>query len=446
MKQFIFSKRGIIGFIGLVSFRILLDYIYFNIISPGYAYSGFTDNRSLESGLISWLLFVAFYFLIRRILYSEQEGISHVIISLLYILSFIPFTSSVYAGFTTPAFIIWNTVYWLILIVASKYIIRLPKKPLPNFRLDYITISDKFVTVVGVISLLVVLYVSGRYTHFRLNFNLFTVYDLRLEAREFGMSTLATYLFAWTKAVNTLMLAYCLIKKKHLMTIVYFAIQMLSFGIDGSKSKFFLPFLVLIVVKMYDKITVGKLKMLFIYGAAGGTLIAAAEYAFGNTIYLTTLFIRRILYVPSILNVHYFDFFTTHEPEFFRGSFLRLFGAVSPYAADGGISRMIGRVYYGSATMNCNNGLLSDAISNLGYAGVFIMPLIIVYFLHLFDRSTAGLDKRLVLVSGVYIALNLISTSFMTVLITHGFLLLIILTWMMKPEDLYVPMKTAEVS
>ena len=96
--------------------------------------------------------------------------------------------------------------------------------------------------------------------------------------------------------------------------------------------------------------------------------------------------------------------------------------------------------------MNCNKGLLSDAISNLGYAGIFIMPVIIVFFLHLFDRSTAGLDKRLVLVSGVFIALNLISTSFMTVLVTHGFLLLIVLTWLMKPEDLYVPVKTAEAS
>lgn len=294
--------------------------------------------------------------------------------------------------------------------------------------------------------MVVVLYVSRRYTHFRLNFNLLTVYDLRLEAREFGMSILATYLFAWTKAVNTLMLTYGLIKKKHVMAVLYFAIQMLSFGIDGSKSTFSLPFLVLIVVKMYDKITVGKLKMWFIYGAAGESLLAAAEYVFGHTVFLITLFIRRILFVPSILNVHYFDFFTTNEPDFFCGSFIRLFGAASPYAEDDGISRMIGRVYFGSPTMNYNNVILSDAISNLGYAGIFIMPIIIVFFLHLFDCSTVGLDKRLVLVSGVFIALNLIITSFMMVLITHGSLLLIVLTWMMKPEDLYIPIKTEEVN
>lgn len=427
-------------------YRILLDYIYFNIISPVFGYSGFKDNRTFESGLISWLLFIAFYFLAKKLLYTEREGISHVIITLLYILSFIPFTSSVYAGITTISFVIWNSIYWFILLIVSRHILNLPLTRLPNIKLDRMTISDRFVAIVGVISLFVVLYVSGRYAHFRLNFNLFTVYDLRLEAREFGMSTLVTYLFAWTKAVNTLMLAYCLIKKKHLMTILYFAIQMLSFGIDGSKSTFFLPFLVLIVVKMYNMITVKKLKMLFFYAGVGGVLISAAEYVFGHTIYLTTLFVRRLLFVPSLLNVQYFDYFTNHEPDFFRGSFLRLFGAASPYADTGGISRTIGKVYYGSSVMNCNNGLLSDAVSNLGYVGIFVMPIVIVFFLHLFDRSTAGLDKRLVLVSGVYIALNLMSAAFMTVLVTHGFLILILLTWVMKPEDLYIPLKTVEVS
>lgn len=446
MVQVRYNSRKTIGFIGLVAYRILIDWIYFNIISPIYAYTGFTDNRSMGSLLVSWGLFIIFYCLIRRILYTEQEGISHVIVTTLYLLSFIPFTSSVYAGLTKTAFVVCNSLYWIVLIIASRFALHIPKKRLPKINFNHLEINDKVVAAIGVISLLVVIYISGRYAHFRLNFNLFTVYDLRLEAREFGMSTLATYLFAWTKAVNTLMLAFCLIKKKRLMTVVYFAIQMLSFGIDGSKSTFFLPFLVLIVVKLYDKITVSKLKVLFFYGAAGGALIAAAEYVFAHTAFLTTLFIRRVLFVPSILNVHYFDYFTTHEPDFFRGSFLRLFGAVSPYSADGGISRMIGRVYYGSAVMNCNNGLLSDAISNLGYAGIFVMPIIIVFFLNLFDRSTLGLDRRLVLVSGVFIALNLIGTSFTTVLITHGFLILILLTWVMKPEDLYKPVVATEVN
>jgi hypothetical protein len=441
-----YNNKSVIGFIGLVVFRLLLDWVYFNIISPIYAYSGFIDNRNAQNLIVSWGIFILFYFFMKRILYTEQEGVLHVIVSLLYLLSFIPFTSSIYAGITPPAFILWNSMYWIVLILASSYALQLPKKRLPKVNLNNLEIGDRFVAIVGFISLVVVVYVSARYTGFRLNFNLFTVYDLRLEAREFGMPTLVTYLFAWTKAVNTLMLAFCLIKDKKLMSILYFSIQMLSFGIDGSKSTFFLPFLVLLVVKLYDKITVGKLKMLFFYGAAGGTLLAIAEKMFANSIYLTTLFIRRVLYVPSILNVYYFDYFTSHEPDLFRGSFLRLVGAVSPYAVDGGISRMIGKVYFGSATMNCNNGLLSDAISNLGHVGIFIMPIVIVFFLHLLDRSTYGLDKRLILVSGVFIALNLISTSFTTVLITHGFLLIILLTWVMKPEDLYNPKAMLEVN
>lgn len=440
------DKRAAIGLIGLGAYRFLIDWIYINVISQVYAYTGLIDNRSTQNLILSWVLFFLFYFIVRPLLYTEQEGISHVIITTIYLLSFIPFTSSVYMGITPPTFTLCNSIYWFVLIMASRYVAALPKKRLPKLRLSSLEVNDTFVAIVGVMSLLVVFYISGRYAHFRLNFNLFTVYDLRLEAREFGMSTIAAYLFAWTKAVNTLMLAFCLIKRKRLMSVVYFAIQMLSFGIDGSKTTFFLPFLVLIVVKLYDRISVDKLKVLFFYGVAGGSLLAVAEYIFGHTIVLTTLFIRRVLYVPSLINVQYYDFFTTHVPDYFRGSFLRLFGMISPYAADGGISRLIGRVYYGSSTMNCNNGLLSDAISNLGYIGIFVMPLLIVFFLNLFDRSTLGLDRRLVLVSGVFIALNLISTSFMTVLVTHGFLLLILLTWIMKPEDLKIPSVAMEVN
>ena len=440
------NKGTVIGFIGLILYRLLIDWIYFNIISPVYSYTGFNDNRTFTYLLLSWGLFFLFYFEVRDLLYTEREGISHVIITTLYLLSFVPFTTCVYAGIAPPAFILSNSIYWFILIISSRYASRIKKKRLPRINSDHLEINDTFVAITGIISLLVVIYISGRYTHFRLHFNLFTVYDLRLEARAFGMSTIETYLFAWTRAINTLLLAFCLIKKKRLMSVVYFAVQMLSFGINGAKTTFFLPFVVLIVVKLYDRITAGTLKILFIFLAAGGSLLAASEYIYGNTIFLTTLFIRRMLFVPSILNIQYYDFFTTHEPDYFRDSFLRLFGAKSPYAAYGGVSRMIGRVYYGSATMNCNNGLLSDAISNLGYIGIIVMPIAIVFFLSLFDRSTSGLDKRLVLTAGVYIALNLLGTSLMTVLNTHGFLLLILLTWIMEPEDLYGPITTTEVS
>lgn len=430
------NKRTLIGFVGIILYRVLLDWNYFNIISPNFSYSGFIDNRTTSGLFISWILLILFYFLARHLIYTEQEGMSHVIVTLLFLLSFIPFTTCIYAGLTTNVFILCYLIYWFVLITSSKHLMRSSKKTYTKLSLNHIEINDTFVALVGLISFLVVVYISGRYAHFRLNFNLFNVYDLRMEAREYNMPTIFSYLFAWTKATNTIMFAYCLIKKKRIMAFLYFAIQMLSFGIDGSKTTFFLPFLVLLAVMFYGRITVGNLKLMICYGCAIGVLLAIMEYNFINSFYLSTLFVRRVLFVPNLLNIQYFDFFSANSPDYFRGSFLRLFGAKSLYESYGGVSRMIGRIYYSSATMNCNNGLFSDAISNLGYFGLIIMPIVLVFFLNLFDRTSSGLDKRLVLASGVYITINLISTSLTTVLVTHGFLLIILLTWIMKPENL----------
>lgn len=423
-----------IGGIGLVIYRILLDLVYFNIISPIYAYSGFIDNRTAYAGVVSWMLLASSFFLIKDLLFTNQEGVSHIIISLLYLLSFVPFTSCVYSGIAQGSFIVCNSIYWLILIVCAKYIVRKPQNPLSPIKVGYIIINDQFVMCIGLLSLFVVVFVSGRYTHFRLNFDLFSVYNLRLAAREYRLGTLLSYAFAWTKAINTVLFAYCLINRRYIYAILFFGIQMLSFGVDGSKSTFFLPFVVLFSFFFCKKMSMCGLKLFFLYGAIGGTLVALVEYYVKHTYILSTLFIRRVLFVPSLLNVNYYDFFTKHEPDYFRGSFLRHFGFNSPYSADAGISRMIGRIYYNSPTMNCNSGLISDAISNLGYAGVAFMPIFIVMFLYLLDRSAKGLDRRLLLVSAVYSSLAIIGTTFTTVLLTHGLLIIIFVVWMMQPK------------
>ena len=197
-----------------------------------------------------------------------------------------------------------------------------------------------------------------------------------------------------------------------------------------------MPFLVIIAVVVYNIISSVALKLFVVYGLAGGSILALIEFLLLGSMNIATLFVRRLLFVPALLNEQYFDYFTKNQPDYFRGSFLRIIGAESPYASDGGIARMIGRVYYGSNVMNCNNGLFSDAFSNLGYIGVFVMPAIIVFFLYVFDCSTCGLDKRIVLASGLFVSLNIMSTSFTMVLLTHGFLVLILLTWMMNPENI----------
>lgn len=417
-------------------YRVLLDWSYFGVISKKYAYTGFADNRELGFLPLSWLILAFSFAFVRKIFYSKRERASELIVSALYLFSFVPFTTLVYAGLFEAKYIIANCVYWFVLIWAERIVMKQVNKRLPVLRLGALRINDTFVIAFGLLSMLLVLFISARYTHFRLNFNLTRVYDLRTEARTYRIPRIVRYLFAWTRAVNPILLGYCLIKRKPWLAALYFLTQMLSFGIDGLKSTFFMPLLIVPVVLFYKNRSMHKMKLYLALGLTALTAASVLEYYLFGRYWISGTILRRVFFVPANLGSCYFDFFQTHTPDYFRSSFLRWLGFSSPYTENvPAIGYLIGANYFGSINMNCNNGLISDAVTNLGMPGLILMPILVVYVVHLFERSTVFVDQRLSTVEAIYIA-YLITNSFLaTSLFTHGIILMIILFSMMDPEE-----------
>src|SRR5699024_5500416 len=119
----------------------------------------------------------------------------------------------------------------------------------------------------------------------------------------------------------------------------------------------------------------------------------------------------------QLLNYFYFDFFSINEFDYFRQSLLGNLGIKSPYSTR--IARIIGSNYYGGGA---NNGLFSDAYYNLGTWGIIIMPLLIILALRLLDACTEGLSNKISIATVIILSINFISSSFFTVMISHGFL------------------------
>ncbi len=429
------TKREIALFaIGIVLFRICLDLVYFNILSVYFIYDGYLDRRNTLGLIVSWVVVIASFFHIKRILITSEDRVSNTIIIFIYFLNFIPFTTTIYAGTEHLLYIILNCIFWFVFVFMTNMLSKKPLKLLPTIKTGTYTLNNKLIATIGLASVFIVFYVSWRYTGFRLKFNFLNIYDIRLEAREYSWPTVLIYLYSWTNAINNVLFAYCLIKKKNLFALLFFLTQMLSFGVAGNKGVFLLPFLVFLVVKIYQNHSIVRMKIITLYGLLSLSLFSIIEYIIYKSFYLASLFVRRVMFTPCILNRFYFDFFSNHEPDFYRGSFLRFFGATSPYSSYGGIPYMIGSIYYNSPIMSCNNGLFSDAFSNMGYIGIIVLPIIISLFLYLFDRSTLQLDSRITFVSCIYLAMNLIASVFTTVLLTHGFLVLIFMTWFMRRE------------
>lgn len=419
----------------LIIYRLLLDRAYFNIIHPFYLYEGFADNRNIELLILSWVCLILSMIVINKIFEDDSERVSPIVIVTLYLISYVPFTTCIYAGILSYGYIVANNIYWLILICAEKYSLKRHIKSLKPIRFGNLKIDDWFVKIIGVFSFLLVIFISAKYTHFRLNFNMFNVYNLRNEVSGYNLPTIVEYLFDWTKAINPILLAYCLLKGNYLMATVYFISQMFSFGIDGLKSTFFLSFAVVLGVFLYNKITPKKMKYLLITGFTGISALGIIEYIIFKSYFIIQLFVRRMEFTTNYIANCYFDFFSKNTPDYFRASFLRHFGFVSPYTLGGeSIGEVIASQYYRS-DVNFNNGLISDAMTNLGYVGVILMPIVVILILRLYDRSAFGLDRRLTIASALYLTLIILSTFMTTVLLTHGLLVLILLLSMMNREQ-----------
>ncbi len=420
----------------VVFYRLLLDNAYFKVMVTDFSYEGFQDHRTMTLLVLSWIVLIVFSSLFSNILVNSDERVSSIVVLLLFLISFVPFTTCIYSGILSYGFIVYNILYWCVLLIAQSLNYRYPLKTLSQVGFGNYVFGDKSVITLGICSLIIVLYISGRYTHFRLNFNLFNVYSLRAEASKYNLPTIVSYMFAWTRAINPILLAYCLLNQKRLLSIIFFISQMLSFGIDGLKATFFMPFLVIVGVFFYNKVSAEQLKKWIVIAFTCVVLIGFLERIIIKNNLIYTLFTRRIMFLPSYIGNCYFDFFSKNEPDFFKESILRFVGANSRYLEHGGVTLTIGETYYRSG-VNFNNGLSSDAVANLGIIGCVVMPIVLIIVLRYLDRSAYLLDKRLTIATALYLSVVFLSSFLTTVLITHGVVVLIILLSMVRREKNY---------
>ena len=95
---------------------------------------------------------------------------------------------------------------------------------------------------------------------------------------------------------------------------------------------------------------------------------------------------------------------------------------------------MIGDLYFNKVEMGANTGLIGDAVSNFGLAGVFIMPIVLILVLRVLDMCTYGVENKLYIATAVLYAIILISSFLPTVLLTHGLIILAFVLFIMPKK------------
>ncbi len=425
------DSKSIEFFLLIILYRIALDIAYSMVIVKYYSYLGFYSNPTIYSQVVSWVMLLIFSMIFMRY-YKNLEGkISYEIAFFLFLMSFIPFTCMVGYSAVTTKFLAYNTIYWVAFVFFLSLIRDRNGKRIKIVSIKKRIIGDQQIKIIAVVFALVIIYISWRYTNFRLNLSLLNVYDLRAEARTYNWPTILTYAFSWTRMMNSIILAYFLKQKKWVWAIGCIFVQLLSFGIDGSKTTFILMLftIAIFMIPSFNLETCNK------WVLRGFTFITAGSliwFIISRNIVLVSLFVRRIFFAPIQIAGNYVDFFSSHVPDFFRQSFLRHLGFESPY--DQSLPYLIADVYADKVS-SFNNGLISDAMANLGPAGLIIMPLLLVIVLKLLDYSAEGLDIRIYITVALYASVVLTNSFLFTVLLTHGLIVAMILLRMMERDS-----------
>ena len=404
--------NGIYFFLSIVLYRLFLDYIYIHSIAPVYSHQRLSIDYAPHMLGISWAILCVYTLLVVPFLKMQGEVIPKAML-MLFVLRYVPFTSFIACKAQPYDYIGWASLFWMLIILMFRY--------LPQPRLLSIRNNKYLVDFIAFTLVLTVVWISGYYAHFRITFDIFNVYDLRLESRQFDIPVILKYLWLSSAYVLPLLIVYYINRNKKKIAAILAFVVLLNFSINGLKSILFILFLSIVFCFLVKKDITPRLGWLL----CGLCVLAILfDYLTMSDIgFISNFIIRRIFFVPALLDTIYYDYVQQHGPVFFH-----------PGVGDSHVFFEVGKEYFDKVAMSANNGLFSDAFLNLGPIGCIIYPFVYALFFKCCETAFAALNKQIVFFVAFLMVFCFNSTAFTTALLTHG-VLLMFLTLYLMPKD-----------
>jgi hypothetical protein len=381
--------------VGLLLYRFVLDLVYESVVGVSYAYQGFQNESTAQTLLLSWLFLLALMPLMVRVLRSE--ALASQLTSLLVLLSLVPTTTLIaYNPSYHIEYVVLIFVYWLVFLLACLWIpaIKPFRRPIRSEVPHLLMLA----LMVGTI-----MFISWRFTGFRLHFGLFDVYELRAEAREFEVATTLGYIAAIGDNLLPVLLAFYLRRHWLLVAAAVAVVILFNFGIAATKQ---VLFLLVLGVASYAVNRNGRFNRKVLLGLGVVIVGCIVEHQTIGTIFLTELSVYRLMFLPAHLHWVHYDFFQTNELLFLTQSALKFFFE-SPYEEN--VQFLLGDYFIGEIEARANNGLFSDGYMNFGAASVAFYPLLAVFLLKLVEGAAEGLSasvKFMLLMSLAFVFLG----------------------------------------
>lgn len=414
-------KKNIYIILSIILYRVMLDLAYKFLVSPQYSYSGMIiDEFNFFRYVLSWLfVFVSIPTIIKCIQnpkFSSHSTLLLILWSLLPSSSLMAFISFNYE------FYLLIFIFWISFFLFIKYISPIKVKRIRG-------INNKIIIYVFfLIYSLTIFAVSFIYRKFQFNLDLYAVYDIRESAMNLGIPLIFDYILASSNTIMPIFFIFFMIKKNKIMSGITLILILFNFGIAGHKTIVFMLLLTIIAYYFY------KTKYIKYFAAflIGVLILSFAEYFLLNTSNINTFISNRTLFIPARIHYYYYDFFSSHPFDYFQQGILRRIGLISQYNEN--IAFIIGGEYAGSDSIRANNGLFSEAYSNIGYFGMVLIPFFIVIILRLFDGITSNISFKFLVVPVLSVVLPLISAPVSTALLTNGIIFVWLILYFLKDE------------
>ncbi len=301
-----------------------------------------------------------------------------------------------------------------------------------RFSLPQIKIKRYYLLLYAILAALLLALVAKFGMGFKF-LSLLDVYTVRAQYKE-NASRFIGYAISWLgNVLNPWLFARGLFRKNISLVLIGIIISYYLYSITGFKSVFFSLFFVFIVfvltryfLRFYQLAFVGLLDVMLM-GFVMGNLFKSHFMMI-----LTSLFARRVLMTPGLLYWRYIDFMKTHPLDYFAQHLPISFFLQSHYEKS--IPYMIGE-YTGNVGTHVNASVFADSIVNLGYWGIFLILVFLLFFSVLADIVSYNKHREIVYSILIMPIFAMVNSSIFTALLNHGFLFALLIIYLLPTEQ-----------
>jgi hypothetical protein len=154
--------------------------------------------------------------------------------------------------------------------------------------------------------------------------------------------------------------------------------------------------------------------------------------------YMSSLIIRRVLFIPSVLDGLHTDLFSIVSQYYWSTSKIGDWLVDNPHGVTAPF--LIGEVYFGDTETSANAGMIGSGYANAGLIGVAVYSALIGLLISVLNAFGRRIGHAFVTAASLSTLFNVVtSTDLVTAMLTHGLLLLLLLLALFPPAVAPVP-------